>query len=81
MIGPSGLFNNLPPICNPRFNFIGASENNQLIKLGCEKYFLQGPHIRHALTDVNIHRPPFTNLGPKPSNFIIIMGIGVWMIH
>jgi hypothetical protein len=42
MIGPSGLFSNLPPICNPRFNFIGASENNQLIKLGCEKYFLQG---------------------------------------
>jgi hypothetical protein len=42
MIGPGGLFSNLHPICNPRFNFIGASENNQLIRLGCEKYFLQG---------------------------------------
>jgi hypothetical protein len=53
MIGPSGLFNNLPPICNPRFNFIGASENNQLIKLGCEKYFLQG-HILDMLLPMSI---------------------------
>jgi hypothetical protein len=49
MIGPGGLFSNLPPICNPRFNFIGASKNNQLIKLGCEKYFLQGSILNMLL--------------------------------
>jgi hypothetical protein len=40
MIGPGGLLSeDLSPICNPRFSFLGRVVKKENPKLGCEKYF------------------------------------------